>query len=65
MRKTLKTSKARVVKTTRWSLDEWRVILQKAAAARVTPSEYVRAKALNLPPMLMRWKAHSRGHKAA
>ncbi len=56
MRKSPKASKARVVKTTRWSPEEWQEVIRKAKAARVNTSEYVRAKALNIPPMLMRWK---------
>lgn len=45
---------ARVVKTTRWRPDEWDLVEAKAEAAGMTASEYIRAKALNLP-LTMRW----------
>lgn len=30
--------------------------MKKAKAARVTPSEYVRAKALNMDPLYLPWR---------
>jgi hypothetical protein len=48
VRKAAKQSNARVVKTARWAPDEWAVVQQKARLARLSESEYIRCKVLNL-----------------
>ena len=40
----------RLVKTTRWTHDEWELITYKADMLKMSPSEYVRRKALDTPP---------------
>jgi hypothetical protein len=42
-----------VVKCTRWSPDEWRLVQLKARQLKLTVSEYVRAKTLDTPPWLI------------
>jgi hypothetical protein len=38
-----------VIGTTRWRVDDWRLVKAKAKAAGLSYSEYIRAKALNRP----------------